>query len=42
MTKSDAVKQAARDRGVSKSKIYNIVMKKEKASSNGGNDDDTN
>lgn len=42
MTKADAVKQAARDRGVSKSKIYNIVMKKEEASSNGGNDDDAN
>lgn len=29
MTKSDAIKQAARDRGVGKSEIYNIVMKKD-------------
>ena len=29
MTKSDAIKQTARDRGVGKSEIYNIVMKKD-------------
>ena len=29
MTKSDAIKQAARDRGGGKSEIYNIVMKKD-------------
>ena len=27
-SKSDAIKAAARDRGVGKSEIYNIVMKK--------------
>jgi 16S rRNA (cytidine1402-2'-O)-methyltransferase len=28
MSKSDAIKAAAKDRGVGKSDIYNIVMKK--------------
>ncbi len=42
MTKSDAIKQAAHDRGVAKSRIYNIVMKKEDSSLDGGSHDVSN
>ena len=42
MKKNDAIKQAAHDRGVAKSRIYNIVMKKEDSSLDGGSHDDSN